>query len=130
MDRRKLALILARLSSEHDGERLAALSAATRILEAEGMTWETALFGREMNRKGHAKVSSPVSEEAPGFVRPSTGMTIKEQLEFCLRRYKDLSLSDRMLLTAIRPQVDRGRELAPKNQRLLSDLVHEIRGRE
>lgn len=126
MDRRKMSLVLARLSSPNDGERLAALLHATRMLEADGLTWETALFGATINTKGHAKVS-PVAEEAPAFIRPSTGMNVKEQLEFCLRRYEQASLSDRIVLTALRPQVDRGKELSPRNYRLLAEMVHKFR---
>ena len=121
-----MSLILARLSSPNDGERLAALLHATRMLKAEGLTWETALFGATINAKGYTKAPA-VSEEFPDFIKPSTGMTVKEQLEYCLRRYKSASLSDRTILTALRPQVDRGKELSPRNYRLLAEMVHKFR---
>ncbi len=128
VDRRKFSLILARLYSPHDGERLAALSIATNILKEQGLTWETALLGGEVNSKGYVKVGSPVSQDQPVFYKKHVNMTILEQMEFCLKRYKDLSMSDRMLLTTLRPQVERNQlALSPRNQRLLHDLVHKIK---
>ncbi len=40
LDRDKLSKILAMLSSNHDGERLAAVNRATSMLQAAGMRWE------------------------------------------------------------------------------------------
>ena len=45
LDRRRLALVTDRFQSSHDGERLAALEAAGRILAAGGATWRTLIDG-------------------------------------------------------------------------------------
>jgi hypothetical protein len=46
LDARRLALVTDRFASPHDGERLAALDAAGRILAAGGATWRTLLDGQ------------------------------------------------------------------------------------
>lgn len=45
LDRRRLALVAARFQSPHDGERLAALEAAGRLLNAGGATWADLIDG-------------------------------------------------------------------------------------
>ena len=47
LDRRRLCLVLDRLESPHDGEKLAAIAAAGRILRAGGSTWRDLLTGLE-----------------------------------------------------------------------------------
>lgn len=45
LDRRRLALVADRFQSPHDGERLAALDAAARILAAGGLSWRELIDG-------------------------------------------------------------------------------------
>lgn len=45
LDRRRLALVVARFKSPFDGERLAAIEAATRLLNAGGATWADLIDG-------------------------------------------------------------------------------------
>ena len=45
LDARRLCLVLDRLESPHDGEKLAAIAAAGRILRAGGSTWRDLLTG-------------------------------------------------------------------------------------
>ena len=45
LDRRRLALVVDRFASSHDGERLAALEAAKRLLAAGGATWRDLIDG-------------------------------------------------------------------------------------
>lgn len=45
LDRRRLALVAARFQSPHDGERLAALEAAGRLLAAGSATWADLIDG-------------------------------------------------------------------------------------
>ncbi len=132
LDRRKFSLVLARLTSPHEGERMAALSIASKMLEEVGLTWETALFGGEDNRKGNRTVGDFAFKKSatsgqPSFYKPHSGMTMKEQMEFVKERYDRLSLSDRMLYTTFRPQVDKGVELSPHNQRLLNEMIHRLK---
>ena len=45
LDRRRLALVAARFESPHDGERIAALEAAGRLLAAAGVSWRELIDG-------------------------------------------------------------------------------------
>lgn len=45
LDRRRLALVAARFQSPHDGERLAALEAFGRLLDAGATTWADLIGG-------------------------------------------------------------------------------------
>jgi hypothetical protein len=71
LDARRLGLVLDRLESPHDGEKLAAIAAAGRILRAGGSTWRDLLAG--LNGNDHASTSrvDDVDEgepvEAPHF---------------------------------------------------------------
>jgi hypothetical protein len=55
LDRRRLALVAARFQSPHDGERLAALEAFGRLLNAGGGSWDDLLAPLKAAGEGAAK---------------------------------------------------------------------------
>lgn len=130
IDKRKLALILRRMEDQNDGEALAAMRIAGRMLKEAGYTWETAVLGSPINKKGYHSMNSPVAKEPPSFVKPHPGMTIKEQVAFVMERYNSLRMADRMIMTVIKAIVKREQPLSPKNQGVLLDIVHRIMERE
>lgn len=120
IERRKFSSILARLYSDQDGERLAALNIATRMLRDEGLTWETAIFGSEVARR---KAINPVSDTQPSFVTPMTGMTIAEQIAYIERNLSRLSFADRMNFETAK------RVRTPRNIRYLIEIVNKLKGK-
>lgn len=68
LDRRRLALVADRFGSSHDGERLAALEAAGRILAAGGATWRDLIgLGDDDDQKSDHRFDADDGEtgEAP-----------------------------------------------------------------
>lgn len=58
LDRRRLVLVTDRFRSPHDGERLAALEAAYRLLESSGTTWRDII-------EAPAEPAKPTKRKAP-----------------------------------------------------------------
>lgn len=58
LDRRRLALVTDRFRSPYDGERLAALEAAYRLLESSGTTWRDII-------EAPAEPTKPTKRKAP-----------------------------------------------------------------
>ena len=67
LDRRRLALVADRFGSSYDGERLAALEAAGRILAAGGATWRDLIDGGTSDQKSDRRFDADDGEtvEAP-----------------------------------------------------------------
>ena len=70
LDRRRLALVAARFQSPHDGERLAALEAASRLLSAGGASWADLIDG----------ATRASSEAIPGERREASHQQVAEAL--------------------------------------------------
>ena len=64
LDRRRLALVADRFGSSYDGERLAALEAAGRILAAGGATWRSLIDGQGDDHASTSRVGG-VDEGEP-----------------------------------------------------------------
>ena len=80
LDRRRLALVAARFQSPHDGERLAALEAAGRLLNAGGTTWADLIDGPsqapsndtigEGREPSHRQIAETLAREAGDMLTP------------------------------------------------------------
>jgi len=60
LDARRLALVTDRFGSPHDGERLAALEAAGRILAAGGVSWRELIDGAALQADDDTDDGEPV----------------------------------------------------------------------
>lgn len=109
LDRRRLALIAARFGSPYDGERLAALEAFGRLLDAGGTTWGDLI--------GAPAEQQPAADADTGEGRdPSDHRTLAETLA---REAGDaLTAWEKTFLRGIA----RYASLSPKQQRMLADL--------
>ena len=78
LDRRRLALVAARFDSAYDGERLAALEAAGRLLAAGGSTWRDLIDGVTSGQKADHRSDADNGETVSAQHR----LTVHVLLEF------------------------------------------------
>jgi len=115
LDRRRLALVAARFDSAYDGERLAALEAAGRLLAAGGSTWRDLIDGVTSGQKADHRSDADNGETVSAQHR----LTVHVLLEFGgslltawetnflggLRAFSKLSAKQRGVLDGIRRKV-------------------------
>lgn len=77
LDRRRLALVVDRFTSSHDGERLAALEAAGRLLAAGNTTWRGLIDGAvqahdigEGREPSHRQIAEALLRDAGEMLTP------------------------------------------------------------
>lgn len=116
LDARRLALVTDRFTSPHDGERLAALEAAGRILAAGGATWRSLI---DVQGDDHASTSRDGVDEGEPVAAPHTD-TVKalaragaeiltpweRQFLTGLLTFRTLSKKQRRTLAAIQVKVE------------------------
>lgn len=109
LDRRRLALVAARFQSPFDGERLAALEAFGRLLDAGGATWADLIDGPSGKPKAKA-------DKGGGRYDPTDHRTLAEALA---REAGDaLTAWEKTFLQGIA----RYASLSPKQRQMLTDL--------
>lgn len=133
LDKMKLAKILSRTTSESEGEVVASMAIANRMLAEADTSWEVLLVGTVKSKAGVVRggASSP-----PGFIRPAQGRDIKDAFEYLLES-KTLASATRIWVENQRRAVlaaagkkryeeePLGRFMSGKDQRILFDLLHE-----
>lgn len=110
LDRRRLALVADRFGSTHDGERLAALEAAGRLLAAANSTWRDLIDGVTNGQKSdHRSDADNGTADTPAHHR------VARQL---LQRAHDLTKWERTFLS----DLVSFRKLSEKQQRALDGI--------
>jgi hypothetical protein len=110
LDRRRLALVAARFASPHDGERLAALEAAGRILAAGGLSWRELIDGaaEAHDDQGEPVAAPPHHEIATALARSGDGVLTAWELRFLrgLLTFRTLSPKQRAMLDGIKAKLE------------------------
>lgn len=107
LDRRRLALVADRFESPFDGERLAALEAAGRMLAAGGLSWRDLIGGpAEADDEGEP-VEAPHHAVADQLARAGADILTPWELRFLagLLTFRTLSEKQRRLLAEIQGKV-------------------------
>ena len=115
LDRRRLALVAARFQSPYDGERLAALEAAGRLLNAGGATWGDLIDGPsqahsndtmgEGRAASHHQIAETLAREAGDTITPWE----RRFLDGCLS-FDRLSDKQQRTLAEIQRKVETARD--------------------
>ena len=123
LDRRRLALVAARFQSPFDGEKLAALEAFRRVLEAGGATWSDLIAepkpaGGQGTAQGEGRQRTPPKDPqdiALDLARTAGGVLTAWELDFLKSVAGFRALSDKQIatLTSIRAKVERMARAAP-----------------
>lgn len=118
LDARRLGLVLDRLESPHDGEKLAAIAAAGRILRAGGSTWRDLLTG--LGGDDHAStsrvddvdegepVAAPHTDTVKALARAGAEILTPWERDFLrgLLTFRTLSEKQRRTLAEVRAKVE------------------------
>lgn len=119
LDARRLGLVLDRLESPHDGEKLAAIAAAGRILRAGGSTWRDLLAGLDGNDHASTSrvdggigddepVAAPHTDTVKALARAGAEILTPWERDFLhgLLTFRTLSEKQRRTLAEIRAKVE------------------------
>ena len=110
IDRRKLAAVLALLSSDKQGERDAAAHAATRMMKATGLSWDEILQSQPAPANDHPQYST------------QDWRSDNELLTLAKAKLPALTNWELMFVESIGNQLYRGRHLTQKQRRCLLEI--------
>ncbi len=117
LDARRLALVTDRFTSPHNGERLAALEAAGRILAAGGATWRSLIDGQGDDHASTSRVddvddgepvAAPHIDTVKALARAGAEILTPWERDFLtgLLTFRTLSEKQRRTLAEIRAKVE------------------------
>lgn len=119
LDARRLGLVLDRLESPFDGEKLAAIAAAGRILRAGGSTWRDLLAGLDGN--DHASTTQRVDDDVDDG-EPVAAPHFHQVRELMLEGRYVLTSWERQFLTGLLAF----RSLSEKQRRTLDEIGRKV----
>lgn len=119
LDARRLGLVLDRLESPHDGEKLAAIAAAGRILRAGGSTWRDLLAGLDGN--DHASTTPRVGDGVDAG-EPVAAPHFHQVRELMLEGRYALTSWERQFLTGLLAF----RTLSERQRRTLDEISRKV----
>lgn len=119
LDARRLALVTDRFTSPHDGERLAALEAAGRILAAGGATWRSLIEGQ--GDDDHASTTQRVDDDVDDG-EPVAAPHFHQVRELMLEGRYALTSWERQFLTGLLAF----RTLSEKQRRTLDEIGRKV----
>lgn len=119
----RLAKILPRLGSNHDGERLATLHALDRVLKAAGASWTD--FAASIA----APAVSPATASRKAFQPPRWATSDADERDFLLWRLRSLAVGgffspwEESFIASIDRQACAGRYLSAKQMAIVDQMI-------
>jgi len=118
LDRRRLAKLCALLSSDKDGEVLAAARKANQMVRQSGLSWEAVLVALPAPK---AKKAPPQPKPPPTPVSP-----ILEKIKFCRRYPGFLYSNEQDFLFTLQRRIKYGNEPTEKQSAWLEKILARI----
>jgi len=122
--RRRLALLLGMLGSDHDGERSNAGRLAERLVRQQGLTWPQVIDGPPVST-GRTD-SSRNREEPRSSTRDEFGLSDLDKVRAALAHLARLNEWEQGLVQSIQLQLRRHRRLTPKQEKVLNCIYRKV----